>query len=195
MYSILIVEDSPRINQLIKTGLVDQYKCYQALDANQANKWMDQVPIDLVILDIMLPQVNGYELLPVFKEEQIPVIFLTAKTEVDDIVKGLRLGADDYITKPFHLDELAARVEAVLRRRYGGSKELSYEDFTVDLSQKNVKSNGKDIKLTQKEYELFIYLVKNRGISLSREKIYQAVWDFAGEFSETRTVDLHVQRL
>ncbi|MEE6657473.1 response regulator [Pediococcus acidilactici] len=72
-------------------------------------------------------------MLPVFKAEQIPVIFLTAKTEVDDIVKGLRLGADDYITKPFHLDELAARVEVVLRRRYGGSKELSYEDFTVDL--------------------------------------------------------------
>ena len=126
----------------------------------------------------------------------MPVIFLTAKTEVADVVQGLQLGADDYITKPFHLEVLKSRVEAVMRRVYGHADEIiKYDDLVIDVTQQTVRRNGELVDLTNKEFELLVYFVRNQGVTLARETLYENIWDFADDMVDTRTVDLHVQRL
>jgi DNA-binding response OmpR family regulator len=126
----------------------------------------------------------------------MPVIFLTAKTEVADVVQGLQLGADDYITKPFHLEVLKGRVEAVMRRVYGHiGEKMTYDNLEIDVTQQTVRQNGELVDLTNKEFELLVYFVRNQGVTLARETLYENIWDFADDMVDTRTVDLHVQRL
>lgn len=148
----------------------------------------------MVLLDIMLPGINGYELLEYIKPSGIPVIFLTAKSNVNDRIKGLRLGADDYLTKPFQIGELLARVEAVLRRSGKNEKQLSFADITINLDSRQVLKSGKAVELTVKEFDLLVELVRNKNIALYRERLYERVWrePFTGE---TRTLDSHIQRL
>lgn len=194
--TILIVDDSVRINQLVKMSLMNTYAIVQAFTGEDAVATLQSTKIDLVLLDITLPKMSGYDVLPYITDKEIPVIFLTAKTEVADVVQGLQLGADDYITKPFHLEVMKSRVEAVMRRVYGHADEIiKYGDLVIDVTQQTVRRNGELVDLTNKEFELLVYFVRNQGVTLARETLYENIWDFADDMVDTRTVDLHVQRL
>lgn len=195
MHKILIVEDDEAISNLININLQDEgYHCTCAYDGKQAADFLEENLYDLVLLDIMLPEVDGYELLEYIKPLEIPVIFLTAKGTLEDRVMGLKAGADDYIVKPFQIGELLARVEAVLRR-YGKMKQkLIFSDVEIDLASRTVRKEGKAIELTIKEFDLLVELVENKNVALYRERLYEKVW---GEvfLGDTRTLDSHIQRL
>lgn len=195
MVEILIVEDDRQIANLIKVNLKDAgYKCTCAYDGIEAGDLVERQYFDLVLLDIMLPGISGYELFDYIREKEIPVIFLTAKAQVKDIVKGLKMGAEDYLTKPFEIIELLARVETVLRRYHKQDAVVRFQDVTVDLSSRVVKKGVKIVNLTSKEYELLLLFVRNKNVALFRDRIYESVWkeEYMGN---SRTVDLHVQRL
>ncbi len=193
--NILIVEDELPISNLIKINLVDAgYKCTCAFDGEEAANLIENNQFDLILLDIMLPKIDGYELMEYIKSYDIPVIFLTAKSDVRDKVKGLKLGADDYITKPFEIIELLARVETVLRRYNKSDDKIHILDINIDTLSRVVKKNDEVINLTVKEYEILLLFIQNKNIALYRDHIYSKVWgdDFMGD---SRTVDLHVQRM
>ena len=137
---------------------------------------------------------NGYELLEYTKPMEIPVIFLTAKAAVDDRVKGLTGGAEDYIVKPFAIAELLARVEVVLRRYHKSAGVLRYQEWTIDMESRTVSSDKETVHLTPKEYELFVLFVRNQGVALFRNRIFQMIWE-TDYVEDTRTLDLHIQRL
>lgn len=195
MINILVAEDEFYISNLIKISLTRAgYSCITAEDGEQALSLVEKESFDLVLLDIMMPKIDGYELLEYIRAYKIPVIFITAKSSVSDKVKGLKLGAEDYITKPFDSAELLARIEVVLRRFNKNISTLTVDDIEIDLNSRTVKKNGAEISLTLKEYELLVLFLRNKNIALYRETIYERVWheSFMGD---TRTVDLHVQRL
>ncbi len=195
MNRILVVEDEKSINDLIEMNLTEAgYICECAYDGLQAADILERESFDLVLLDIMLPEVNGYELLDFIKPMGIPVIFITAKGSMEDKVRGLRLGADDYLVKPFEIVELLARVEAVLRRAGKTQYEIEVDDLTIDTRSHTVIRGSKPIQLTAKEFELLLLFIQNKNIALFRETIYERIW--GGEYmGDSRTVDLHVQRL
>ena len=192
---ILIVEDEKPISDLIRINLFEAgYFCDCAFDGMTAVNMLDENKYDLILLDILLPEVDGYEVMEYVRPLGVPVIFLTAKASVDDRVKGLKLGADDYLVKPFEIVELLARVEAVLRRYNLSQSIIQISDLTIDTGARIVKQGNHEISLTKKEYELLIFFIDNKNIALFRDKIYEKIWggDFMGD---SRTVDLHVQRL
>lgn len=195
MNRILIAEDDASIANLIRTVLVDAgYRCTWAPDGEQAADLLEKESFDLALLDIMLPGVNGYDLLEYCKSLEVPVIFLTALGGVEDRVRGLRSGAEDYLPKPFALPELLARVETVLRRCHKTEQFLTEGDLVIDTASRTVKKNGTMVNLTNKEYELLLLFVRNKNIALYRETIYERIW--GGEYTgDSRTVDLHVQRM
>ena len=195
MTKILIVEDEKPISKLIEMSLTSAgYACTCVYDGMAAADHLEEHRYDLVLLDIMLPGASGYELMDYIRPMDIPVIFLTAKTSVADRVKGLRLGADDYLGKPFEIIELLARVESVLRRYHKTEEVLEAGDLVIDVVSRVVKKNGEVVNLTKKEFDLLVMFVQNRNIALFREKIYEHVWE--SEYTgDSRTVDLHVQRL
>ena len=195
MTKILIVEDEKPISKLIEMSLTSAgYACTCVYDGMAAADILEEHRYDLVLLDIMLPGASGYELMDYIRPMDIPVIFLTAKTSVADRVKGLRLGADDYLGKPFEIIELRARVESVLRRYHKTEEVLEAGDLVIDVVSRVVKKNGEVVNLTKKEFDLLVMFVQNRNIALFREKIYEHVWE--SEYTgDSRTVDLHVQRL
>lgn len=195
MYKILVVEDEKPINDLIRINLSDAgYACECVFDGLQAADKILTGSYDLILLDIMLPEIEGYELMEYIRPKRTPVIFLTAKDRVYDRVRGLKAGADDYLTKPFEIIELLARVEAVLRRYNRGSESLKIEDIEVDILSRTVTKAGEPISLTKKEFDLLVLFIRNRNIALFRENIYETVWNDEYAF-DSRTVDLHVQRL
>lgn len=195
MNKILIVEDEQAISNLIRINLSDAgYRCFCVFDGLQAADIIEKESFDLILLDIMLPKVNGYELMEYIKPLEIPVIFLTAKSDVQDRVKGLRLGAEDYLTKPFEVIELLARVETVLRRYNKNAKLLEVHDLSIDTLSRTVRNNGDIINLTTKEYELLLLFIQNKNIALFRDRIYEKIWGDE-DLGDSRTVDLHVQRL
>ena len=193
MAEILVVEDERAINELVRRnlGLVG-HTCQYAMDGLSALELMKSNTFDLIILDIMLPKLDGFSVLE--QIEQTPTILLTAKSNVDDRVKGLVMGADDYIVKPFEMLELLARVEAVLRRTKKEQEVFKIKDVKVELNSRKVYLKEKIVDCTPKEYELLEALIRNRNVALSREKLLEMIWgfDYAGE---TRTVDVHIQRL
>lgn len=195
MTKILIVEDEKPISKLIEMSLTSAgYACTCVYDGMAAADLLEEHRYDLVLLDIMLPGASGYELMDYIRPMDIPVIFLTAKTSVADRVKGLRLGADDYLGKPFEIIELLARVESVLRRYHKTEEVLEAGDLVIDVVSRVVKKNGEVVNLTKKEFDLLVMFVQNRNIALFRGKIYEHVWE--SEYTgDSRTVDLHVQRL
>lgn len=195
MLNILIVEDDPVVaNAIFQGGSQAGYACDCVHDGMAAADAIDGKPYDLVLLDVMIPGVDGFELMEYIRPAGIPVIFITAKSAVQDRVKGLRLGADDYIVKPFEMVELIARIEAVMKRYQKGSVELSLGDVTVNTQSHFVTKAGQPVYLKAKEFDLLVFLLQNRGLALFRETIYERVWqkDFLGN---TRTVDLHILRL
>lgn len=195
MFKILIAEDEEPIANLIRMNLTKAgYKCTWAGDGAAAADAMQGEHFDLILLDIMLPVINGYELMEYAKGLNIPVIFLTALGSTEHKVKGLKMGADDYLPKPFEIVELLARVEAVLRRYNKAENTLEVADVVIDIPSHMVTKGGEEIYLTPKEFELLLLFARNRNIALYRETIYESVW--GGEYmGQSRTVDLHVQRL
>lgn len=195
MTKILIVEDERPISNLIDWNLsACGYSCTRAYDGLAAADILAEHDFDLVLLDIMLPGIDGYELLRQIKPTGTPVIFITAKGTVADRVQGLRAGADDYLVKPFEIVELIARVESVLRRSGKGQTIYTLGDVTVDLESMQVTKGGEPVTLTRKEFDLLVLFLQNQNVALFRETIYERVWD-SDFMGDTRTVDLHVQRL
>lgn len=195
MLKILVVEDEKPISNLIAVNLKKAgYDCQCVFDGAAAADVLENQYFDLILLDVMLPKIDGYELMRYIKDLEIPVIFLTARSSVADRVKGLKLGADDYLTKPFEIIELLARVESVLRRYHKTENIMNYEDLVIDTASRTVKKGGMMISLTVKEFELLLLFIRNKNIALYRETIYERIW--GGEYlGDSRTVDLHVQRL
>ena len=195
MVKILIAEDEEPIANLIRMNLKKAgYACECAYDGQEAADRMEEGHYDLLLLDIMLPKINGYELMEYAKSIQLPVIFITAMDSTENKVKGLKMGAEDYLAKPFEIVELLARVEAVLRRGNKIGRMLHILDVDIDLSSRTVMQDNQQILLTLKEYELLLFFARNPNIALYREVIYEQVWE--KEYSgDSRTVDLHVQRL
>lgn len=195
MLKILIAEDEEPIANLIRMNLARAgYKCTWAADGESAADHMMNENFDLVLLDIMLPGVNGYELMDYAKKLNYPVIFITALGSTENKVKGLRMGADDYLPKPFEIVELLARVEAVLRRYNKSETEFHIDNVFIDVPSHMVTLDGEEVYLTVKEFDLLLLFARNRNIALYRETIYENVW--GGEYGgQSRTVDLHVQRL
>ncbi|MFT8312768.1 MAG: response regulator transcription factor [Clostridium sp.] len=193
--NILVVEDEiPISNVICKYLKVAGYDTETAYDGQEALQKIEIDKFDLVLLDIMIPYLDGFDLIKFLKPKNIPVIFLTAKDELEDKLKGFQLGADDYITKPFEYQELLARIRAVLNRNNKLTDKIIYGDVEINLDSHEVIKNGKQIELLPKEYELLILFIHNRHIALTREVLMQKVWgyDFVGE---TRTIDAHVQRI
>lgn len=192
---ILVVEDEAPIRELISINLeMVDYEVVQAEDGLQAKEIIENKNLDLILLDVMIPGIDGFELIQKIKYREIPVIFVTAKESVLDRVKGLRLGAEDYIVKPFETIELLARVEVVLRR-YNKIKDIiSFKDIDLNIEQRMVKKSGSEIYLTAKEFDLILLFLQNKNIALSRQQILYKVWGYDYE-GETRTVDIHVQRV
>jgi len=194
MAHILIVEDEKSINDLIAMNLeLVGHTSEQVYDGNEALECLKQNTYSLVIMDIMLPGLDGLVLIQ-HVPENTPVIFLTAMGNLSDRVKGLKLGADDYIVKPFETVELLARIEAVLRRTQRSLNVFSLDNTVINLESRVVTVNGSEIELTLREYELLEILIKNKNIALSREKLLKLAWEY-DYFGETRTVDVHIQKL
>ncbi len=201
MAKILIVDDEPRIRDLIREHLqFAGFSCAEAGDGTAALAALAQGGIDLVILDIMMPFMDGMTCLREMRTRKIqtPVIMLTARSEEYDKLAGLESGADDYVVKPFSPRELVARVRAVLGRTMPRSEEAGsvyqYGDLRIDTASHSVKVAGQEVPLTPKEFDLLVFLVNNRGIALSRERILQKVWNY-DYIGEDRTVDTHIKML
>ncbi len=194
MAYILIIEDEKSINDLIAMNLtLVGHTSRQAYNGNEALEYIKNDVYSLIIMDIMLPGLDGFSLIE-YVNENTPVIFLTAMGNLSDRVKGLRLGADDYIVKPFETVELLARIEAILRRTNRSTNVFSLDGTSVNLESRVVTVDGNAAELTLREFELLEILIKNKNIALSREKLLKLAWEY-DYFGETRTVDVHIQKL
>ncbi len=195
MINILIVEDEENIANLISLALSQRgYSCTIAHDGEEGANLIESRSFDLVLLDVMLPKISGFELFEYVKNFSVPAVFITAKSAIADRVKGLELGAEDYIVKPFDIQELLARVDGVIRRHKKAEELLNFDDIMIDTTSRIVTKGGKRVELTNKEYEILLYLLRNKNIALYRETIYEQVWN-EPYMGDTRTVDLHIQRL
>ncbi len=195
MNRILVVEDEVPIATMVKMCLSKNgYICETANDGVTAVEKIENHRYDLILLDIMLPDMDGYELIEYIKQYDMPVIFVTAKTSVPDRVKGLKLGAEDYICKPYDLEELLARIDTVLRRFHKSEDILEVGKLKIDTLEHTVMLDGKTVVLSAKEFDLLLYLVRNKNIALYRESIFEQVWQ-EPYYGNTRTIDLHIQRL
>ena len=192
---ILIVEDDEHIGQMLQASLsIVHYESDLCGNGDEALDLLLSGRYDLALLDVMLPGMDGFDIMKRAQNSTTPVIFLTARQDVADKVKGLRLGAEDYIVKPFETVELLARIEVVLRRAHRAQDILTYRDIVVDLEKHTVKKKGEPIALTPKEFDVLAFFIQHQDIALTRERLLAAVWgyEFAGE---SRTVDIHVQQV
>ncbi|SCG82304.1 putative transcriptional regulatory protein yclJ [Proteiniborus sp. DW1] len=199
-YKVLVVDDDIEICNMIEMFLLrERFQVVKAYDGEDAlEKFMKEMP-DIVILDIMLPKIDGYDVCREIKKvSEVPIIMLTAKGETFDKVLGLRLGADDYMVKPFEPEELIARIRAVLRRvnpkEYNSRDKVILPSLMVDMDEFSIKVNDQIMSLPKKEMELIYFLVSNPNKLFTRDQLIEQIWgyDFVGE---TRTVDVHIKRL
>ena len=195
MINILIVEDEKAMSNLIRLSLSKEgYVCPCAFDGLTAVDLLESNIYDLILLDVMLPHVDGFELIEYIRPLEIPVIFITAKDSVLDRVKGLRLGAEDYIIKPFEIIELLARIDVVMRRYQKCDMVLQIDGLKIDTRSMQVWRDGREINLTKTEYEMLLLFARNPRRAMYRETIYERVW--GGEYPfGSKVVDLHVQRM
>jgi len=192
---ILIAEDEQPISNLIRLSLRKEgYRCTCAFDGAEAADCLERARFDLILLDVMLPEIDGFELMEYIRPLEIPVIYLTARASVQDRVKGLRLGAEDYIVKPFEVIELLARVDVVLRRYKKCDMILEIGGLKIDTGSMQVWRDGREIALTKTEYDLLLLFARNPRRAMYRETIYERVWGEEYPFG-SKAVDLHVQRL
>ena len=197
MKSILIVEDEPNISDFVKGEL--EYEGYDVCIKEDGREGLEEAlrnEYDLIILDVMLPSMNGFEICRRLKrEKQSPVIMLSAKDSVMDKVNGLQIGADDYIAKPFAIEELLARIEVVFRRQDSLNNSIvKFKDIVINKSSRSVKRNGNEISLTNKEYELLMILVDNKDKVVTREELLEKIWGYGYE-PETNVTDVYVRYL
>jgi len=197
---VLVVEDETQLARLIELELNHEgYQVIVKYNGREALEILKDEEFDLVLLDIMLPEIDGMEVCNRLRDfSDVPVIMVTAKDAVPDKVEALDMGADDYITKPFAIEELLARIRALMRRKNNGIKEetdiLELADLLIDKSKYLVKRSDKELGLTKKEYDLLVYLVENEGIVLSREDILSNIWGY-DYFGETNIVDVYIRYL
>ena len=195
MNHILIVEDEKPISDLMRLSLHKAgYRTTCAFDGIQAADLLEKTAFDLVLLDVMLPGASGFELMEYLRPMGTPVIFITAKNSLNDRVRGLRMGAEDYIVKPFEVLELLARVDVVLRRYNKTEAVLEIGGLRIDTVAMQVTRGGAPVPLTRTEYEILLLFARNPGVALYRETIYERVWEEEFPYG-SRTVDLHIQRL
>lgn len=195
MIRILAVDDERPIAELLRLSLNRAgYECVCAYDGITAANLIEKETFDLILLDIMLPGIDGFELMEYIRSTGVPVIFLTAKNAVADRVKGLRMGAEDYMVKPFDVLELLARVDGVLNRHGKLKTTIEIGDLSINTLSMQVLRRGVEVPLTRKEYDLALLFARNVGVVLSKTTVYERVW--GGEYPDnTRTVELHIQRM
>lgn len=195
MKKVLIVDDEANIREIIKMNLeLAGYECYESEDGEKALQLLNEITPDIALLDVMMPNKDGFQISDEFVKRDIPIIFLTAKSNITDKVKGLKLGADDYIVKPFEAMELLARIEVVLRRKGKHDNIFKYENVEIDLSKREVCVNLKPVELTAQEFTLLEVLIKNKNLALSRDTLLEKAWGY-DYYGDTRTVDIHINRL
>ena len=196
MKNILIVEDEANISDFVKGEL--EYEGYNVFIKEDGREGLEALKneYDLIILDVMLPSMNGFEICRRLKrEKQSPIIMLSAKDSVMDKVNGLQIGADDYIAKPFAIEELLARIEVVFRRQDNlNNYIIKFKDITINKSSRVVKRNGNEINLTNKEYELLMILIDNKGKVVTREELLEKIWGYGYE-PETNVTDVYIRYL
>ena len=195
---ILVVEDEKDLNNIITKHLKkNNFSVDSVFNGEEALEYLDYGTYDLIVLDIMLPKVNGYEVIKKLRENknETAVLMLTARDSIEDKIKGLDLGADDYLIKPFDFGELLARIRALVRRKYGNtSNTMEIDDLCIDIAKKTVVRGRKNIELTGKEYEVLEYLIQNKGHVLSRDKIRDSVWDYGYE-GESNIIDVLIKNI
>ncbi len=195
MQKILIVEDDENIAKMIGATIsIAGYQYQVCTDGKEAVDIILEGNYDLILLDVMLPGVDGFEVIQRIKSKGTPVIFLTAMQDVSDKVKGLQLGAEDYIVKPFEAIELLARIEVVLRRFNKSRNILKFENIIVDLEKHTTTKDGVPVMLTPKEFDVLVLFMQNVDIALTRERLLASVWGYLFQ-GESRTVDIHVQQV
>ncbi|MDF1510364.1 response regulator transcription factor [Robertmurraya sp. DFI.2.37] len=196
MKTILLIDDEAMMLDLLSLYLTPLgYKCVKKESAKDAIAFLESKHADLILLDVMMPEMDGWEACNEIRRHwDIPIIMLTAMSEKSDIVKGLKGGADDYISKPFDEDELTARIEAVLRRKKGISGKLFFKGIILDNDSYQVQYNGKNIPLTPKEFAMMSLFLSNQNKVFSREHLIMTIWGFEVA-TEDRTVDSHVRNL
>ena len=195
MAKILIVEDDVNIAKMLEVTLsIGGYESERCDNGKKAVDLVTSQSYDLVLLDVMLPDMDGFKAIEYIDKEETAVIFLTALQDVMDKVKGLKLGAEDYIVKPFETVELLARIEVVLRRKHKSNNTIHYGDITMNIDEHTVKKGDDYVSLTPKEFDILAFFLQNQDIALTRERLLATVWGY--EFmGETRTVDIHVQQI
>lgn len=196
---VLIVDDEVMIRNVLKEYVeFEGGEAFEAADGMEAVKRCREEDFDIILMDVMMPRLDGFSAVKeIKKEKNIPVIMLSARGEEYDKLFGFEIGVDDYVTKPFSPKEVMARIHAVLKRtanRADDKEVLTFEGLTIDMAGRNVFVNGEKAELTPKEYEILFYLVKNRGIALTREKLLMDVWGF-DFYGDDRTVDTHIKML
>lgn len=195
MIKILIVEDDANIAKLMEaTVAIGGYEGIVCNNGAEAFEKIEHGNYDLILLDVMLPDMSGFEIMQKRTNTETPVIFITAKQELTDKVRGLRLGAEDYIVKPFEAMELLARIEVILRRVKRTENTYSYGNISVNVEEHTCKCNGEEVYLTPKEFEVLVFFIQHKDVAISRDRLLAAVWGFEYE-GETRTIDIHIQQL
>lgn len=197
MTKILIVDDEIKIREVVNEyAKASGFECDGAENGKVALDLVSKNDYDCVILDIMMPELDGFSACQKIKEiKDVPVILLSARQEEDDKLYGFDQGADDYVTKPFSPKELMARIKAVTSRKDSSNKDrFVYKTLVVDLSGHSIKIDSKEINVTPKEFDLMVYFIKNKNIALSRDRLFENVWDDYN-FDDSRTVDTHVKML
>lgn len=195
MIRILIVEDDLNIAKLIEaTVAIGGYEGEVCDNGAEAFRKMENGDYDLILLDVMLPDMDGFEIMRSRTKTDVPVIFITARQELTDKVRGLRLGAEDYIVKPFEAMELLARIEVILRRVQKTARVYEYGDISVNVDEHTCKRGEKTICLTPKEFDVLVFFLQHKDTAISRERLLSSVWGFEHE-GESRTIDIHIQQL
>ena len=195
---VLVVEDEKDLNRVITRKLkAEGYSVDSCFDGAEALDYMEMTPYDVIVMDIMMPEKNGYQVLKEMREKgnRSPVLFLTARDALEDRVKGLDLGADDYLVKPFHFEELMARIRVMLRRNHGSvSNRLALADLTLDCDTHEVRRGEKRIELSAKEFSILEYMLRNKGIVLSREKLETHIWNYEYQ-GASNMIDVYIRYL
>lgn len=193
---LLIVDDDLHLRKLVRTyAQLEQFQCEEASNGQEALKLLDAHPFDMVVLDVMMPGLSGFETLTqIRKTSQVPVIMLTARSEEYDKLLGFKLGVDDYVSKPFSPKELMARIGAVLKRSNSPNRALTFGELSISPESRNVTLRGQNISLSPKEFDLLLKLAQNERIVLSREQLLETIWGYS-YCGDSRTVDTHVKSL
>jgi two-component system response regulator len=195
---VLVVEDEKDLNRVITRKLkAEGYSVDSCFDGAEALDYMEMTSYDVIVMDIMMPEKNGYQVLKEMREKgnRSPVLFLTARDALEDRVKGLDLGADDYLVKPFHFEELMARIRVMLRRNHGSvSNRLALADLTLDCDTHEVRRGEKRIELSAKEFSILEYMLRNKGIVLSREKLETHIWNYEYQ-GASNMIDVYIRYL